>query len=203
MVNVGRVIPAFGQQPCDRHVTAKKQCQTHAPMGEIGKADKGLLADTQQLVDDEIWPAGCLQGLAEDRVIKAPIRIGGKVSVRISLHYRQASAHGGGDIRRVNFQSACIGLLLAAQCSHQRSVTAPDIKHAGVGNDIVGDNLKIRAEFGHLGSPAFKKPSTMRFISGFSSRKLSWPKALDSSTKLAAAPAAFSAWTIRRDSLVG
>src|SRR5690554_1109582 len=172
-------------------------------MGEIGKADKSLLADTQQLVDDEIGPAGCLQGLAEDRIVKAAIRIGGKVSVRISLHYRQASAHGGGDIGGVNFQSACIGLLLVAKGSHQRSVTAPDIKHAGVGNDIVGDNLKIRTEFGHLGSPAFKKPSTIRFIWGFFSRELSLANGLGSSAKPGAGPAAIRGWTIRRDSLVG
>jgi hypothetical protein len=52
----------------------------------------------------------------------------------------------------------------------------------------------------HHASPARRKPPITRSSSGLSSRKASCPNGDFSSTKLARAPAALSAWTIVRDS---
>ena len=170
-------------------------------MGEIGEGDECLPADAQQFLDHAIRAAGGLERLAEDRIVEAGLGIIDEIGVGIALDHGKPTGYGGGDIMRVDFQAAGIDLFRIAQRSHQGAVAAADVKNAGAGRDGAGDEGQIGAQ-AHA-RPPFRKPSTTRFNSGHSSRKASWPKGLESSTKLACAPLALRAWTIMRDSAVG
>src|SRR3546814_10597851 len=77
-----------------------------------------------------------------------------------------------------------------------------DVCSSDLHRNIGGDDRKVWTkivETARQHSTALRNPSITRFISGASSRNESWPNGLSSSTKLTAAPAALSAWTIRSE----
>lgn len=87
MVDIGRVIPGLRDQPGHRHPAAKQQRRADPPMGEIGEADKGLLADPQQLIEHDVGTVGGLQSLAENRIVEAAVGIRAEVGVGVALHH--------------------------------------------------------------------------------------------------------------------
>jgi len=124
--------------------------------------------------------------------------------IGIALHHRQPAGNGTGDAFGIQFDATAIHLFFAAQIIEQQAIGTTHVKHGGTGRDMVRDLVQTRGKtHAAAPSPERRKPSTTAFIVGASSRKLSWPCGLESSTKLTWRPAATSACTMRRDSAVG
>ena len=201
MVDVLRFIPAYRNAPRHRHPPAEHQRRARAPVGEIGKADEGPRAHSKQFVEHPVGPRGGLQRLAEDGIIEALVGIIAEVAVRIALHHRKALRYAALDTGAIDFDPAHVAALVA-QGHHQHAVPATDIQHPAVGGDPTGNRCQIGTLIDCRHAHPRNPPIT-RSSAGTSSRKLSCPCGADSSTKLTAAPAALSACTTWRLSLVG
>ena len=202
MMDILRRIPAYRQVAGHWHPAIAQQRPAHPPIGEIGKADEGPAPGSDQFGEHQIGPLGGLQRLAEHGIIEAVIGIIDQIAVGIALDHAEPACDAGLDQRAVDLDPANVAAP-AQQRRHQRAVAAADIEHAGARLDMRGDDREVGAQMGGYGGAHSRKPFTTRSSAGTSSRKLSWPKGAESSTKLTGAPAALSAWTTWRLSAVG
>src|SRR4051812_28629152 len=131
------------------------------------------------------------------------------------MHDGQPVRDGPRHLAHVDLDAARVAAAGAEQVLDQGAVAAADVEHARARLDHLRHQLEVEAHvLGEIldrplqGSPACsaqpaRKPDRVRWKSGSSSRKASWPLSLLISTKLALAPARFSARAMARDCAVG
>src|SRR5690606_32755467 len=145
------------------------------------------------------------------------VRIIVEIGVGIALDDGQAVRDRSVDARLRQFDPASIDIPLLDQKTQEFARSATDIEHACARLDHVGDQKMVGAlrhrrgcerVIRHYTSPLARaqpsrKPRTVAWNSGSSSRKASCPLSLAISTKDTLAALAFSACTTSRESVVG
>ena len=147
---------------------------------------------------------GSRESFADAAQVPAPV----DGPVRVALHHRQAARQAGADAVGRQLQPLAVDILLAGQQLQQLPAAAADVEHARAGPHEAQDLAEVVAQGSAHARPRFsalesRKPRRAESRAGSSSRKASWPLSLSISTKLARAPAAFSARTMCRLSVVG
>ena len=176
-------------------------------MGEVGEGDEDARGHAQQLRHQPVGSARRLQRLGQHGGIEGGIGVTRQLDLRVALHHRQPGGDRVAHPSRVQLQPAHVAAARAER-RHQPAGPAPHVQHARSRRHGVGDDRKVGAQPRPIRgvraqAHAVRKPAITRSSSGMGSRNASWPKGDDSSTKLVGAPAAFSAATTARLSLVG
>src|SRR5271165_3020766 len=154
-----------------------------------------------------------LQGLRQNHIIEAVVRIVGEVCVGVALNDRQALGDAVVDALLGKLDAAPVDLALLSQEPQQLAVAAANIEHARARRDQFGHSEKIDAagrqrpgdahEIPRARAAESMKPRVVSINSGTSSRNASWPRSVSISTKETEAPPALRARTMARESTVG
>ena len=163
-----------------------------------------------------------LDGERQNDEIERLIRVIRKVAIRVALDHRQAAHHAQVHLLGRNLNAASVDGLGVGEKVQQRPVATAHVEHARArrhhlrNQKMVGPLLLLGRHVALLhhavsaisGRPvrfaaAERKPRTVAWNSGSSSRKASWPLSLSISTNDTFAATALSAFTIALLSRVG
>ncbi len=89
-VDIGRFIPLERQRFIDRHPAAQEKGKPVPPVGEIGKGNDGLAADTQKMLHHLVRAVHGLQGLAQNNIVESMVGIIADVRFGVALDYGKA-----------------------------------------------------------------------------------------------------------------
>ncbi len=187
-------------------------------MPEVRERDDGVPADAQQIFEHRFRRACRLDGEGQDGEVERLIRIVRKIAIRVALDHRQAALHAQVDLLARQLDTTRVHALGLGQraCSsapspQPTSSTREARRHHLRDEEVIGPLLAregnrflhqvCETSLGRRAAP--RKPRTVAWNSGSSSRNASWPLSLSISTNDTLAATAFRAWTMALLSRVG
>src|SRR5262245_66630331 len=93
MVDIGRVVPAEGQDVGARHMTREQELQAYLPVAEIRKGHNRPTPYAKHVLEYRAGMPGRLKRLRQDHVVKRIVRIVTEIGVGVDLNDSQALRH--------------------------------------------------------------------------------------------------------------